>query len=228
MGVCGVPTRVLFLDENPLVGGSITAPSEGAEPLVTQEHDARHVLSEDVRGSADVVLLDADLIGSELPSLVNRIKASAGDSKVLVLTSVEELDPIVDAIEAGASGCLPKKATIWDLLEATRNVCLGHAILPPKMVGPMIAVLADRQAVRDEALEKVSSLTRREREVLLLLADGLDRDAIAGKLVISPRTVTMHVHRVLAKLGVHSRLQGAALVQNPSVLSELEAVSTER
>jgi two-component system nitrate/nitrite response regulator NarL len=94
------------------------------------------------------------------------------------------------------------------------------------MLGPLLKRLIVRRREQDEALRRMSRLTRREREVLALLAEGADNDGIAQALVISPQTARTHIQNVLSKLGVHSRLEAAAFVVQNGILDEL--VGAER
>jgi DNA-binding NarL/FixJ family response regulator len=89
------------------------------------------------------------------------------------------------------------------------------------MLGPLLTHLIRRHREEEEARRRLRDLTRREREVLALLAEGTDNDAIAQRLVISPETARTHVQNVLHKLGVHSRLEAAAFVLQNGVLREL-------
>ena len=89
------------------------------------------------------------------------------------------------------------------------------------MLGGLISNLVQRRRERDRAARVLRSLTRREREVLSLLADGADNDAIAQALVISPQTVRTHIQNVLNKLGVHSRLEAASFVIRNQLGDEL-------
>ena len=220
-----VPSRVLLFDGGSLFRHSVQGvlEAEGDLQVVAETDDARQAVEDAARTDADVALVDADLIGSELPSFLARIRASNPGCKILVIIATEEVGPLVEALEAGASGYLTKSASIWDLLEATRSVCRGDAVIPPRMLGPLLAALVDQRSGRDEAFEKLSSLTRRERQVLLLLGDGYDKDAIASRLVISPHTARTHVHNILTKLGVHSQLRAAAFARDPEVVRAVRA-----
>ena len=89
------------------------------------------------------------------------------------------------------------------------------------MLGALLQRLIHRRRERDEALKRMAKLTRREREVLALLAQGADNDGIAQHLVISPETARTHIQNVLGKLDVHSRLEAAAFVTQNGILDDL-------
>jgi DNA-binding NarL/FixJ family response regulator len=215
--------RVLLLNGQPLFREAVGRVLEDVSDfqIVAETDDPAEAVSEAARANPNVALLDADQLDSGLPAFVDRIKSAAPDCKVLVITSDSEVGPVVGALEAGASGYITQDASIEELITATRNVSRGEVVIPPQMVGSLLAMLIGQRASRDDALEKLSRLTRREREVLALLADGSDKDAIAGALYISPHTARTHVQNILAKLGLHSRLEAAAFARKQPVLRRL-------
>ncbi|MEZ0236403.1 MAG: LuxR C-terminal-related transcriptional regulator [Actinomycetota bacterium] len=216
--------RVLLFDGEALFRHSVQQVLD-LEPdlhVVAETDDPSAVSDDAARTKPDIALLDADLVRPELGSLVRRVKAVAPMCKVLVITSSEEMGPLVEALEAGASGYLTKDASIWDLLEAARSVGRGDVAIPPQMVGALLSVLVGQRAVGGESRAKLAKLTRREREVLTLLGDGYDKDAIAAALVISPQTARTHVQNILSKLGMHSQLEAAAFARTEPVAHELD------
>jgi DNA-binding NarL/FixJ family response regulator len=218
--------RVLLVDGKALFRHSVQQVLD-LEPdlhVVAETGDPAVVADDAARTKPDIALLDADLVRSELGSLVREIRAAAPMCKVLVITSSDEMGPLVDALEAGASGYLTKDASIWDLLDATRNVGRGEVAIPPKMVSSLLSVLVGQRAVRGETRDRLSKLTKREREVLALLGDGYDKDAIAAALVISPQTARTHVQNILSKLDLHSQLEAAAFARSEPVSIELGGV----
>src|SRR5207247_3996261 len=141
-----------------------------------------------------------------------QISLKVPDCRVIVFSAQEDEQVLVEALEAGASGYLSKGSPLANLIEATRAVHRGEALIPPRMLGAVLRRLIVRRRERDEALKRMARLTRREREVLALVARGEDNDGIAQHLVISPETARTHIQNVLGKLGVHSRLEAAAFV----------------
>lgn len=215
--------RILLIDGQALFREAVGDVLDAEEDLrvVAETDDPSEAVRDAGRTSPDVVLLDADLADSDLATLVKRIKSSAPDCKVLVLTSEEHAKPLVDALEVGASGYLTKDASIAHLVHATRSVSQGEVVIPPKMVGTLLTMLIGQRGRQDEALDRLSKLTKREKEVLALLAEGSDKDAIARELFISPQTARTHVQNILAKLGLHTRLEAAAFARKEPVLQKL-------
>ena len=150
------------------------------------------------------------------------IKQRVPDCLVLVLGLAED-DPVtlVRALEAGAAGCLPWDCPLDQLLAATRAVRQAQTVIPDRMLRPLIDELITRRRRHGEALRRVKYLTRRERLVLVLLTEGAGKDAIARALFISPETARTHIHNVLRKLAVHSRLEAAAFVIQSGIKDEL-------
>jgi len=132
-----------------------------------------------------------------------QIVAERPDCRVLALTAHEEDRYIIQLLEAGAKGYLPKTASLDELLEAIRTVARGDSVLPPTVA----AVVARYLAGRETSDEPAQPLTDRELEVLRLAAQGLTNYDIAQQLTISVRTVEAHLTHAYNKLGVGSRTE---------------------
>jgi DNA-binding NarL/FixJ family response regulator len=144
------------------------------------------------------------------------------ECKVVVLADVEDHELLIEALEAGASGFLTKGSPLSELIDAARRVQRGEVLIPPRLLGPLLGRLIRRRREQDQAYRQMSKLTKREKEILALLSDGADNNAIAQALVISPGTARTHVQNVLTKLGVHSRLEAAAFVIRNGIRDELQ------
>jgi two-component system nitrate/nitrite response regulator NarL len=126
---------------------------------------------------------------------------------VLVLTASADREAYARAVEAGAAGVLNKSVSIREVIEAARRLVDGEAVLSTDEIAELIR-LAGSQRERDRETQRaIESLTRREREVLRLLAEGLSDKEIAERLYVGSGTVRSHVVYIFAKLEVHSRLQ---------------------
>ena len=150
------------------------------------------------------------------------IKSRVPQCRVVVLSGQADHAGLARAIEAGASGFLLRDCSLAELITAIRSVHEGETLVPPRMLGQLLESLTGRRRERQDALKLVSSLTRREAEVLALLARGSDNDVMARSLFISPQTARTHVQNALAKLDVHSRLEAAAFVNRNGILPALE------
>jgi two-component system NarL family response regulator len=189
--------------------------------VVAEADDAFGAVMTAERTLPDLVLLDADPLDEDLTSLIERMRDSAPDCRILILANDDQLGTLADALRAGASGYLTKDVSIAELVQAAKSVNRGEVVIPPRMVGGLLAMLVSQRPQRGEGNDRLARLTRREREVLALLAEGADKDAISRTLVISPETARTHVQNILAKLGLHSRLEAAAFGRRHRVVREL-------
>lgn len=206
--------RVLLAEHRSLFRDAIRV-VVGREPdleIVAEAPDGLRAIAEAGRLAPDVALVDADLPNCDGVRATPRILEAVPDCGVILLTDREDEALLLEALEAGAVGYVAKSSPIDDLLEATRAVGRGEALVPPRLLRSALPRLVHRSHERDRAMRRLADLTRREREVLWLLAQGADNDGIALRLVISPETARTHIQRVLGKLGVHSRLEAASFV----------------
>jgi DNA-binding NarL/FixJ family response regulator len=218
-----LPIRILLADEHALFREAMRAVLDTADDLnvVAEARNALEVISEAERTLPRVAILDSDLPMSEAPQTTSMIKDRVPDCRVLVLSSREDHRALIEILDAGASGYLTKASPLADLIQATRAVHRGDMLVPPQMLGPLLAGLLRRRKEQDSAYKRVSLLTRREREVLALVAEGSDNRTIAETLVISPQTARTHIQNILNKLSVHSRLAAAAFVTQNGIMREL-------
>lgn len=215
--------RVLLADRHALFREAVRAvlESEAEIHVIGEASTGPEAVAESERTLPHVAILDADLPMSNSPQTTAAIKANAPDCHVLVLSAREDYRGLVEVLDAGASGYLTRESPLADLIHATRAIHRGDTLVPPTMLGPLLTGLLRRKRDHDEAFERITRLTVREREVLALLAQGSDNDSIARALVISPQTARTHIQNILGKLGVHSRLEAAAFVTRSGMLQNL-------
>jgi DNA-binding NarL/FixJ family response regulator len=158
----------------------------------------------------DVVLMDIRMPGMD-GIAATRLLAGPGVEdplKVLILTTFELDEYVVEALRAGASGFLLKDAPPEDLVEAIVIVASGEALLAPSITRRLLDRVASRlPPAQENAVPALAELTDRELEVLKLIARGMSNAEIAGKLVVSETTVKTHVSRILSKLDLRDRVQ---------------------
>jgi DNA-binding NarL/FixJ family response regulator len=154
-----------------------------------------------------VVLMDFRLPDSTGPAAAARIRSAVAEAAIVFHSADESEAALLDAIDAGATAYLTKKATADQIIEAVRRAAVGEVLIPVALFAKAIArqrkVVTERQA--HEKL--VAEFTPRELDVLRLLAEGLDTGALAERLGIASHTVEWHVRHLIEKLEVHSKLQ---------------------
>lgn len=203
--------RVLLADDQALIRAGFRMLLDTADDLevVGEASDGAQAVDLARRQRADVVLMDIRMPGVDGLEATRRIAADddLAGVKVIILTTFESDEYVYQAIRAGASGFLVKDTEPADLVQAVRVVAGGDALLSPSVTRRLITDLAsrpERPAVSGRILE---SLTKREREVMVLVAAGLSNDEIAARLYLSPLTSKTHVSRIMTKLDARDRAQ---------------------
>jgi DNA-binding NarL/FixJ family response regulator len=177
-----------------------------AEPgieVVGEAADGNEAVAAALGTRPDLVLMDIRMPVLDGIEATRRLVPQLGTTRVVILTTFDLDDYIVDAFRAGASGFLLKTAPPAQLVAAVHTVHAGEGLLAPASTRRLIEQFA-RPPERSPALDR---LTGREHEVLSLLARGLTNAEIAGRLVVEPSTVKSHVASLLAKLGLRDRVQ---------------------
>jgi DNA-binding NarL/FixJ family response regulator len=215
--------RILLADQHALFREAVRSGLE-AEPdfqVIGEARNGPEAVAEAERSLPDVAIIDADLPITNGVHTTSLIKEQAPHCRVLLLSANEDYRSLAEVLDAGASGYLTKEAPLADLIQAVRAVYEGDTLVPPRMLGPLLTTLLRRKKEQDHAHHRIAQLTRREREVLALLAEGADNEGIARALVISPQTARTHIQNILGKLAVHSRLEAAAFVTQNGILRDL-------
>ncbi|NYI78873.1 response regulator transcription factor [Nocardioides panzhihuensis] len=197
-------TKVVIVDDEPLVRSGLQA-ILGAEPdlqIVGSVGDGSEAVAEVRRSRPDVVLMDVRMPRLDGIAATKLLLSEPGAPKVLVITTFENDEHVYDALRAGASGFLLKRALPEDIIRAVHVVAGGESLLFPAA----IRSLAQRFAGTSDP-GPVRRLTEREGTVLRLMARGMSNAEIAADLVVTIETVKTHVAGVLAKLGARDRTQ---------------------
>jgi DNA-binding NarL/FixJ family response regulator len=167
-----------------------------------------------LRGYADIILLDADLVGDATNLLCDA--SSSTETRVVMLSHTSEPARIIEAIQAGAAAWIRKDESVEHLLEVLRGVARGQTWLPVAETGNVLSLLLHQQDSSSDDELPPAGLTRREHQVLDCLADGAGRSEVAARLHISVNTVRTHLQNIMTKLGVHSALEAIAVVRRRS------------
>ena len=215
-------TRVLVGDDEALVRAGLRMVLSSADDLevVDEAEDGAAAVEAVRRHRPDVVLMDVRMPRMDGITATRSLARVAPDVRVLVLTTFDLDDNVFRALEAGASGFLLKDTPPLELIHAVRVVAAGEAMLSPAVTRRMIRHFTASQTSsrQREALSRLSSLTSREREVLVAVGRGASNAEVGRELFMSEATVKAHVSRVLAKLGSVNRVQAAILAHNAGLL----------
>jgi len=202
--------RVMIVDDHKVVREGLRAFLElqdGME-VIGEAADGEEAIGAAERLRPDVILMDLVMPKLDGVGAMRALRERVPECRVIVLTSFLEDDRLLPAIQAGAAGYLLKDVEPAELARAVRTAYVGEALLSPAVAARLVRAVADGGA--PGALER-DRLTRREREVLELIARGRSNKRIALELEISEKTVKAHVGHLLAKLGVSDRTQAALL-----------------
>lgn len=205
--------RVLLADDHAMIreGLRFMLESHGID-VVGEAADGAVAVRNSAALRPDVVLMDLRMPGTDGIQATRRIVAD-GTAEVIVLTSFDEDDLVLDAIRAGAVGFLLKTTDAASLVDAVRRVAAGEGVLDPRVTRRALAAVARDQSAIGASPAGLDTLTARERDVLAGMRDGLSNAQIGMTLTISVPTVKTHVSSVLAKLGADSRSHAVALVR---------------
>ncbi|MEU7699946.1 response regulator transcription factor [Streptomyces sp. NPDC039028] len=210
--------RVLLADDQALLRSAfkVLVNSEADMEVVGEAADGAEAVALARSERADVVLMDIRMPGTDGLAATRMITADPelSDVRIVMLTTFEVDEYVVQALRAGASGFLGKGAEPDELLGAIRIAHAGEALLSPAATKGLIATFLAQGTGADAVgeggrarTERLAALTAREREVLVLVGGGLSNDEIAERLDVSPLTVKTHVNRAMAKLGARDRAQ---------------------
>jgi DNA-binding NarL/FixJ family response regulator len=163
--------------------------------------------------STHLVLLDADLPENSAVAFCAEMTRRVQAPLVVMLSVASEAPRIVAAVRAGAVAWVRKDESIDHLLRVIRGVVSGETWLPPTDLGLVLRQLIEEEDDRRDGLELLAALTPRERDVLFHVVEGAGRKEVADRLQLSTNTVRTHLQSLMAKLGVHSTLELAALAR---------------
>jgi DNA-binding NarL/FixJ family response regulator len=210
--------RIVLVDDEQMVraGLRMILESEDDFEVVGEAGDGGPGVELVKKLDPDVVLMDIQMPGTNGLDATREIVALGRDdsSRVLILTTFELDEYVYEALRAGASGFLLKRTPAEDLVAGVRVVATGEALLAPSITRRLITEFARRPAADRPSPAALDDLTPREREVLLLIAQGLSNHEIAEKLFLSEGTVKTHIKRIFYKLDLRDRTQAVILAYN--------------
>jgi DNA-binding NarL/FixJ family response regulator len=203
--------RVLLVDDQELVRYGFRLMLEATEGMVVvgEADDGASAIGAVERLQPDAVLMDVRMPGIGGIEATKEITRRHPDTRVLVLTTYDLDEYAFGALGAGASGFLLKDTRPDDLVAAVRAVHAGDAVVSPRITAKLIKAAAPHLLTHgaEQADDALSKLTAREREIFVLIGQGLTNSEIAARLYLSDSTVKAHVGRVLFKLGLRNRVE---------------------
>lgn len=201
------PIRIVIADDHDLVRQGIRGFLETHSDLsiVGEAGNATTAVALCAEQKPDVALVDLVMPGGGIEA-TRAIRAASPKTEVVLLTSFEDVQQIVAAVQAGALSCLLKDVDADALADTLRKAAQGEAVLHPRIAARLMDALRRGVEPGSDALQ---SLSQRERETLTLVAEGLSNQLIAERLGIGEKTVKTHVSNVLGKLNVSDRTQAA-------------------
>jgi DNA-binding NarL/FixJ family response regulator len=205
------PIRCLIADDHPAIVDAVARYLEDREEveLVGRAHDGNQALRLIAEQSPAVAILDIRMPAIGGIEIARRLSAEEGAPLVILYTADAERATLLEALDAGARGFLLKEAPLEDLVRAIRMVSAGGIYVDPALAGTLAG---------PQAAERLGALTKREREVLRLLADGMRNNQVAVELSISPLTVKTHVKNSMDKLEADTRTQAVARALRQSLI----------
>jgi DNA-binding NarL/FixJ family response regulator len=203
--------KILIVDDHPMMREALQTAFEGEDDLemIGEAPDAIKALKMLETLKPDVIMMDMLLPGMSGLEAIEKIIESDPQAKILVLSSMEDEERIVAAIQAGALGYFPKTAPRTYLLEAIRKVADGVPYMPAGITLKLFQGLRRVKIVQPVNNMQVS-LTSRQLQILSLLSEGQPDDEIAKLLYLEESTVRAHVHHILQRLGLKNRAQAVA------------------
>jgi len=202
--------RLLLIEDNRLLRDGIHSILKAHKDIniIAASGDGKHTLVKIKELKPNVILLDLGLRSQNSLHVVEIVKKDFPDAKIIVMDLAPVQADILQYVKAGANGFILKDASLNDFLITIRTVAEGSTVLPPLLVDSLFSQIVDH-AVREgkTKLKEAVRMTSREREVIVLLSEGLTNKEIAQKIHVSTYTVKSHIHNIMEKLALHTRLE---------------------
>ena len=202
--------RILLIEDNRVLRDGITSMlNEQADMhVVATIGSGNNVLLNAIQTKPHVILIDAGLKYFKEASVVESIKKNIPEAKLIGMGLLPIQADIVEFVEACASGFILKNATVKEVLSTIRSVVKEEKVLPPSLTGSLFSHVAELALKKGKGkMTNAVRMTKSEREIIVLIANSLSNKEIARQLNIATHTVKSHVHNIMEKLALHTRLQ---------------------
>ena len=210
------PIRVMIADDHSLIREGLRQLLEfdGSIKIVGEASNGEECLNKLEEFNPEVLLLDINMPEKNGIDVLKQMKADQSQIRVLILTVHNELEYLISAVDIGVDGYILKDSESSELKKAIRVVRDGESYIQPKLIPAMNNQLINRDADKD----KIDSLTNRELEVLVQVANGMFNKEIATNLNISERTVKNHISNIFKKIDVSDRTQAAVFAIKNNII----------
>ena len=202
--------RLLLIEDNRLLRDGITSivKSQKDIHIIAASGDGKNTLLRIKQLKPNIVLLDLGLRSQNSLHVVEIVKKEFPEARIIVMDLAPVQADILQYVKAGANGFILKDTSLKEFLITIRSVAEGSTVLPPVLVDSLFSQIVD-YAIRegDPLLKESVKMTKREREVIILLGEGLSNKEIAQKIHVSTFTVKSHIHNIMEKLALHTRLE---------------------
>ena len=216
--------RLLLIEDNRLLRNGIIAMLKKQKDIniVATSGDRENTIIKLKQSKPDVILLDLGLRSQNSLNVVEIVKKDFPSAKIIVMDLSPVQGDIIQYVKAGAAGFILKDATLDDFLITIHSVAEGTKVLPSDLTGSLFSQIIEHALKNGKAkLNEAVRMTKREREVIGLIADGLSNKEIGRKLHVSNFTIKSHIHNIMEKLTLHTRLEIANYTYSDGILKTL-------
>ena len=223
--------RVVLADDHIILRSGLRKLLEEQSDIevIGEADDGNEAIARTIELTPDVLLLDLSMPGLGGMEVIRNIKASMPEVTILVLTMYEDEGHFIQALEAGASGYIPKKAADTDLIAAIRAVTRGEVFIYSSFGKAMVKrIICSESPDKEEEVDIYQRLSQREQEVLKLVAQGFTNKQIAEQLYLSVKTVETYKARIIEKLNLHGRAELVRFALQRGLLTQEVQISTRQ
>ena len=222
--------RLLLIEDNRLLRDGILSILKPYKDIIiiAASGNSKNTLLKIHKLRPNIVLLDLGLRSQNSLHVVEIVKKEFPTAKIIVMDLAPVQSDILQYVKAGANGFILKDASLNDFLMTIRTVNEGATVLPPLLVDSLFSQIVDHAMGNGKSkLKEAVRMTKREREVIGLLGEGLSNKDIAQKIHVSTFTVKSHIHNIMEKLALHTRLEIANYSYNGETLKTIaKSIST--
>jgi|WetSurMetagenome_2_1015567.scaffolds.fasta_scaffold84557_2 DNA-binding NarL/FixJ family response regulator len=202
--------RILIIEDNRVLREGLVSLIDGQKDMrvVATLGSGNEILSLIQKVKPHVILLDLGLWNNERKHVLEKMKNDFPSIQLIGMGLIPSQSDVIESVEAGASGFILKDATTKEFLGTIRSVAEGTKVLPPQLLDSLFTHVIENALKKGRGkLANAVRMTKREREIIALIADGLSNKEISERLSIAIHTVKSHIHNIMEKLALHTRLQ---------------------